>query len=255
MLRSGCVVADATRACAADRGSRPAKHSRVGPRPPRPSPCVPPTQPALLPPQKLVPTVVPGIVLGLLCTLGFLFFALWCCVQCCNRRKVKAAGSERAQFLAAGAPQVWWPPQSPGWGGLGLLQCTPCAGLLPGSTLAWHLWLKSLRTSPSTRAPRPQSSPYDPAPPPASWRQRRWAQPGFLYKALLVALALALAGTAAWGLAESVEATDTTFSHLWANVNDVERRVGGWRVHMGVGGWMDGRALELTAPRPHLVWW
>lgn len=27
--------------------------------------------------QKLVPTIVPGIILGVLCLLGFTFFSLW----------------------------------------------------------------------------------------------------------------------------------------------------------------------------------
>lgn len=38
-----------------------------------------PAPPARLPrpPQKLVPTVVPGIILGIMCLLGFIFFMLW----------------------------------------------------------------------------------------------------------------------------------------------------------------------------------
>ena len=54
---------------------------------------------------------------------------------------------------------------------------------------------------------------------------RRWAQPGFLFKALLVALAAATTGVACWGMIESIDATDTTFTHLWDIVDDVGVRV------------------------------
>lgn len=58
--------------------------------------------------EKLIPTVIPGIILGILSLLGFIFFSLWTCVQCCNRRKLKHAPrdpSERAQFLASSQQQ------------------------------------------------------------------------------------------------------------------------------------------------------
>ncbi|PRW20192.1 epidermal growth factor receptor [Chlorella sorokiniana] len=53
--------------------------------------------------EKLVPTVLPGIILGIICLLGFIFFSLWTCVQCCNRRKLKVPRdpSEHAQFIAS----------------------------------------------------------------------------------------------------------------------------------------------------------
>ena len=53
--------------------------------------------------QALIPTVVPGLVLGLLGLLGFIFFSLWSCAQCCGRRRGGKSGrpaAERAQFLA-----------------------------------------------------------------------------------------------------------------------------------------------------------
>ena len=58
---------------------------------------------------------------------------------------------------------------------------------------------------------------------PAGWR--RWARPGTLFKTLLVATALAVVALAGWGLALSIQATNSTFSDLWELVQDVNLRV------------------------------
>lgn len=64
------AVPPARAAAAASRGHPllpPDCPTRLGPHPaPWPSRA-----------QKVVPSVVPGIILGILCLLGFIFFSLW----------------------------------------------------------------------------------------------------------------------------------------------------------------------------------
>ncbi|KAL4420685.1 hypothetical protein ABPG75_010341 [Micractinium tetrahymenae] len=121
----------------------------------------------------IIPTIVPGLVFGILSVLGFIFFSLWLCTQCCGRRRRVCASSEKAQFITSAEQQ---------------------------------------------------SAEYAAAPP-QGWRQRRWAQPPFLLKLLLTAVALTVAGICAWGMVGSINATDDTFSSLWDLVRDVEGRV------------------------------
>ena len=68
------------------------------------------------------------------------------------------------------------------------------------------------------------SAPEGGDPPRPSWRQRRWAQPGFLFKALLVALALTVFAISTWGLVESIQATNNTFSDMWDIVDAVDAK-------------------------------
>lgn len=135
--------------------------------------------PALLSLQALVPTVVPGIIFGILGLLGFIFFSCWMCTQCCCHRPRLVPVADHAQQQQQKLEQQF----------------------ISGSG--------------------EPSAPHAAAPP-KPWRQRRWAQPGFLYKALLAALALTVFGISTWGLVESIQATNDTFSDLWDIVDAVE---------------------------------
>lgn len=76
----------------------------------------------------------------------------------------------------------------------------------------------------------------------------------FCYKALLVAMALALAGVGAWGLAGSIAATNDTFTELWDIVQAVNDKASGSQVFR-VGGlalgaaeaWLGARAAMQPA--------
>lgn len=73
-----------------------------------------------------------------------------------------------------------------------------------------------------------QSAPVDAAPPPdgrTPRRRRAACQPAVLWGALVAALALATAGVSAWGMAESLYATNSVFSELWGIFDDVAARV------------------------------
>lgn len=147
------------------------------------------------------------------------------CVQCCNRRKLKPQ-PERAQLISGGQGEVGW-----GWG--------VCLARVERRCVATWLYLQRPRCCACHRssplhncAPTPlpsrapQSAPAGAgADPPPTWAQR-CRRPAFLYHALLVALALTVAGLGTWGMVESINATDTTFSHLWGIVRDVASRVG-----------------------------
>ena len=155
--------------------------------------------------QTLVPTVVPGIVFGILGLLGFIFFSCWMCTQCCCHRPRLVPTADRAQqqqqFISG-----------------------------DGEPSAPHA---------AAGGPKP------------SWRQRRWAQPGFLFKALLAALALTVFAISTWGLVESIQATNDTFSDLW----DIVDAVRGKASIGGLYAWHAARWQTLTAGTCwHGVW-
>jgi hypothetical protein len=158
--------------------------------------------------QTLVPTVVPGIIFGILGLLGFIFFSCWMCTQCCCHRPrlVPVAGhaQQQQQFISGS-----------------------------GET----------------------SAPHAAAPPKPSWRQRRWAQPGFLFKALLTALALTVFAISTWGLVESIQATNDTFSDLWDIVDAVEAKASAGFCGVSAACWVaDSLLARVVVVRGVLVW-
>lgn len=71
-----------------------------------------------------------------------------------------------------------------------------------------------------------QSTPYAAGKPSAAaLGRRRWLQPGFLFTAVLLATAAAVAGVSTWGLVESINATNDTVTNFWGIVEDVAARV------------------------------
>lgn len=76
----------------------------------RPCPCSCPRLPAPGPPQKVVPSLIPGIVLGCLALLGFFIFLVWMFIGCCRcllcckcfRPDPKDDAGARDQFIAGG---------------------------------------------------------------------------------------------------------------------------------------------------------
>lgn len=70
-----------------------------------------PVHAALPPPQKVVPSLIPGIVLGCLALLGFFTFLVWMFIGCCRcllcckcfRSESKDDAAARDQFIRGGA--------------------------------------------------------------------------------------------------------------------------------------------------------
>ena len=60
---------------------------------------------------------------------------------------------------------------------------------------------------------------------PARWR----CTPGLIYRLLLVALALAVVGVSAWGLADSIQSTNSIVSDFWDIVDQVNLKAGSWQ--------------------------
>lgn len=56
--------------------------------------------------QGIIPTIVPGLVFGILSVLGFIFFSLWLCTQCCGRQRRVRASPDKAQLIAPAEQQV-----------------------------------------------------------------------------------------------------------------------------------------------------
>ncbi|PSC74601.1 zinc metalloprotease [Micractinium conductrix] len=137
--------------------------------------------------EEVVPSLIPGIVFGLLALVGFLTFTIWMwvgfCITCCKcctccqccfwapRKAPKDAAEAREQFIeqkevSSAVPELEAKQGKRGW-------------------LTWH--------------------------------NAFWAFFGLL--------ALAVTGIAAWGLAESIVSTDSTASDFWQLVDDVQLRV------------------------------
>lgn len=131
--------------------------------------------------DEVVPSIIPGLVVGALALLGFFFFLAWlcvgcCCACCCGRKKRKAA----AAADAAAAQQFML--QHDGQG-------APPSSAYPGQP--------------------PQGRGF--------WHKAFWA--------FFFALSLAVVGMSAWGMAQSINLTDTTVSDLWDLVDDAQLRV------------------------------
>lgn len=65
----------------------------------------------------VLPTIVPGLVFGILSVLGFIFFSLWLCTQCCGRRRRVRASPDKAQLMASAEQQSdgYAAPAQKGW--------------------------------------------------------------------------------------------------------------------------------------------
>lgn len=85
------------------------------------------------PTQTVLPTIVPGLVFGILSVLGFIFFSLWLCTQCCGRRRRVRASPDKAQLMASAEQQV---RRSGGKAGLVSLPDSRCSGLVDMQSLA-----------------------------------------------------------------------------------------------------------------------
>ncbi|KAL4430591.1 hypothetical protein ABPG77_005831 [Micractinium sp. CCAP 211/92] len=133
--------------------------------------------------DKVVPSLIPGIVLGCLALLGFFTFLVWMFIGCCRcllcckcfRSESKDDAAARDQFIrgGAGGPAAQY----------GLTN--PAKGARQGGCLTW----------------------------------------GTAFWALFVGISLAVVGVSAWGMACSINLTDTTVSDFWALVDSAQGRV------------------------------
>ena len=58
---------------------------------------------------------------------------------------------------------------------------------------------------------------------------RRRCTPGLIYRLLLVAMTLAVVGVSAWGLADSVQSTNSVVSDFWDIVDEVNAKASPWQ--------------------------
>ncbi|KAL4436918.1 hypothetical protein ABPG75_004057 [Micractinium tetrahymenae] len=134
--------------------------------------------------DKVVPSLIPGIVFGCLALLGFFLFLVWMfigccrCLLCCKCFRSGPKGDDAGatdQFIRGGrsGPAAQYGPTNP-------LQGSRKGGCL-------------------------------------TWRNAFWA--------LFVGIALAVVGVSAWGLASSINLTDTTVSDFWDLVDSAQGRV------------------------------
>jgi hypothetical protein len=152
--------------------------------------------------EAILPTVAPGITLGALALLGFLCLLIWTLVQyciccCCARGRADDDEEARAQFLANR------PPSARGASRRGDAGAGWAAG------------------APSVAAPTYGSRSAAAA---AAERPTRRCSAGSFWRAAALLLALATAGISAWGIYTSLEYTDTTVSHFWDLVDEVDSR-------------------------------
>ncbi|KAI7837809.1 hypothetical protein COHA_008437 [Chlorella ohadii] len=138
--------------------------------------------------DQVIPSTIPGIVLGVLCLVGFLAFLCWmlasCCCACwapcckCCRRPAPPAADDVAatqQFIASG-------------------------GQAPAAS--------SMYVSEDAAKPKRKW---------LTWRNAFWA--------FFIATGLAAIGVSAWGLAESITVTNYTVSDFWDLVDGAQYKV------------------------------
>jgi hypothetical protein len=58
---------------------------------------------------------------------------------------------------------------------------------------------------------------------------RRRCNPGLIYCLLLVAMTLAVVGVSAWGLADSINSTNSVVSDFWDIVDEVNLKASPWQ--------------------------
>lgn len=138
--------------------------------------------------DEVVPSLIPGIVVGCVALFFSIFFLCWLCAGCivsyccCCRRKQRHAQQLAAQ--QAGASEQFISGQG---------------GSQPSAAFGYPAYIQQ----PKRAA--------------LSWRNLFWA--------LFFALSLAIIGVSAWGLAESIQLTDYTVSDFWGIVGEAQNRV------------------------------
>jgi hypothetical protein len=145
--------------------------------------------------QEIIPSTIPGIVLGALSLLGFIFFIIWmlvqycaCCAKCCCRGDRDEDPETTTQFIKEQQRNSYngLPPTAP-----------PDAQQSFGGR--------------SSRAIQP------PPPPPTSGCTR-------FMQILILFLTLATVACSGWGIAASLQSTDTQITNFWNLVDTVEQK-------------------------------
>lgn len=136
--------------------------------------------------KEIIPSTIPGIVLGALSLLGFIFFIIWmlvqycaCCASCCCRANRNEDPETTTQFIKE--------------------QQRSSFGAPPGTQQSFGRSSRSLQ------------------PPPTSGCTR------FL-QVLILFLTLATVACSGWGMYESLQSTDSQVSNFWSLVDTVEEK-------------------------------
>ncbi|KAI7835642.1 hypothetical protein COHA_010473 [Chlorella ohadii] len=153
--------------------------------------------------DQVVPSTIPGIVLGIIALVGFLIYLVWvfasCCCACCAApccRRACCCGRRRS---GAGCK----------------------ASLEPETTQQFITAAEAV----GSKDLLPYSASLPPAPVTQPRRRCACITRRTLFWAFFMALGLAAIGVSAWGLASSLQETDDTVSDFWGIVRDAQSRV------------------------------
>lgn len=158
---------------------------------------------------------MPGLLFAILSLPGFLLFSIWLCMQCGGQPPRRHTAPGQAQFIGS-SKQVQTCREE--------ACCSCCPAVHSNCVACLHMY----RCGPGNVYPvclrlRLQTALPPGAPPPATAPRR--SRRGLACKVALLLAALALAGLSGWGMAQSIQATDSTVSDFWGIVEQVEGKV------------------------------
>ena len=177
--------------------------------------------------QTLVPTVLPGVILGGLCAFGFLSFLLWVRRPPATRPAAVAAPRQGKTHLCRPRTSPPLPSAAPQCCCLGCRRC--CAR----NKRKRRLKAEASQAQFLTEGYEPSSSGLASQPPgvrphggKASCLPWRAAAPAAaVLNCLLWLLALALVGISIWGLVLSIQTTNSTVGDFWGIVRSLETAI------------------------------
>lgn len=153
--------------------------------------------------DQVLPSTIPGIVLGIIGLIGFFVYLIWvfasCCCACCAApccRRACCCGRRGCGARGKAPPE-------------------------PESTQQFITAAEAV----GSKAPLAYSTSLPPPPAPQPRRRCAWLTRGTLFWAFFMALGLAAIGVSAWGMASSLQQTDDTVSDFWGIVRDAQSRV------------------------------